>query len=116
MGTTRTSNKDILSAIESQTAAISALVATLAGNTPAAQEPAPAVETAPSQPELPKVDSNYLAHMTGKVESLVANDGQERVLYIRRNGHGEVKLAYCLKSRWATLRDNGKIGAIKVIS
>ena len=117
MGTQRTSMKDVLEAINAQNDTLTALVSAIAGNAPAqAQEPTPVTETAAPVSELPQVDSKYMAHMDAKVAKLTATDGQARVMYLRRNGHGEVKIAYCLKDRWANLKDNGKLGAVKVYS
>lgn len=122
MGSTRTSMKDVLNAIEAQNATLTALVAALA---PKAQEPVqitpePVIETVPvtepvaQAPEQPRFEQRYLNHMDSKVSKLVKADGQARVLYARRNLAGEFKLAYCLKDRWAGLKDNGKLGAIKI--
>ena len=119
MGTTRTSNKDILNAIEGQTAAITALAAAISGSVIPAKASVPVVETAaPAKAGTsgkPQVDEPYLNHMVAKVTEKCAEDGESRVLYARRNGHGETKLAYCLLSRWASLRDGGLIGAVKQI-
>ena len=119
MGNTRTSNKDILEAIEAQTAAISGLVKALTPATPVTQEPAPVTET-PTTSRISEaehqVPATYMARMDQKVSDLVAKDGQERVMYLRRNLAGEVKIAYCLKARWTSLKDNGLIGAVKVYS
>ena len=119
MGTQRTSMKDVKLAIEAQTDAINALVGALAGQaqTPVAgtidttpvTDPTPAPVT-----DAPRFEAGYMAHMKAKVAELVKGDGQARVLYARRNLKGENKLAFCLKARWAGLRDNGKLGAIEV--
>lgn len=120
MGTQRTSMKDVKLAIEAQTDAINALVGALAGQ---AQAPVAAgiIDTTPvTDPtpapvaDTPRFEAGYMAHMKAKVSELVKGDGQARVLYARRNLKGENKLAFCLKARWAGLRDNGKLGAIEV--
>ena len=125
MGTQRTSNKDIAEKLDTlisiltsqaaqvQTPAVNAEPDTVvkAGPLPMAHErKAPASETT-----TPEVDQKYMAHMTAKVQGLYDTDGQARVIYLRRNLNGEVKIAYCLKDRWLNLRDNGLIGAAKVI-
>jgi len=121
MGTTRTSNKDILNAIEAQTAAIGALASAISGTMTAAKPATPAtpvVETATPVAQdsaKPKVDEAYFNHMVAKVSEKCAEDGESRVLYARRNGHGETKLAYCLLSRFGSLRDRGFMGALKQI-
>lgn len=119
MGTQRTSMKDVKLAIEAQTDAINALVGALAGqaqapvagtiDTTPVTDPTPAPVT-----DAPRFEAGYMAHMKAKVAELVKGDGQARVLYARRNLKGENKLAFCLKARWAGLRDNGKLGAIEV--
>lgn len=117
MGTQRTSNRDILTAIEAQTNAINALVGAIAGqvSTP------PAPETQVTDPN-PKADApnkaryerDYMAHMQSKVADLVASDGQPRVLYGRVNKAGEHKLAYALRTRFDSgLKDRGYQGVIK---
>jgi hypothetical protein len=120
MGTSRTSNKDIFEAIEAQTHAISGLVAALSGQaavTPAAQVITPAPEAQAPEVNGIDVDKKYMGHMDKKVAKLTASDGQPRVLYLRRNLHNEVKLAYALKVRWDDgIKDNGMIGAVKVYS
>jgi hypothetical protein len=119
MTATRTSNKQILEAINAQTESINALVGALTGLAqPQVQAQAPVTPTVkptPAEDTSIDVPKGYMEHMSLKVAELTANDGQERVLYARRNGHGETKLAYCLKARWdAGLRDRGLIGAIKL--
>lgn len=118
MGTQRTSNKDIAEKLDTL---IGLLVAQAQDAAPQVQEPAPVITpviTAPTptkaEPETPRIEKKYMAHMEAKVAGLVAADGQPRVLYARRNGHGEHKLAYCLHSRWANLKDNGFLGALRM--
>lgn len=116
MGNVRTSNKDILAAIEAQTSAINGLVGALTGTQVQAQ--APAVETpAATESNGHEIPKGYMETMDKKVRKLVGDDGQSRVLYLRRNLKGEYKLAYALKSRWDEgIKDNGLIGAVKVYS
>ena len=117
MGTQRTSNKDILAAIEAQTNAISGLVQALTQT----QTQAPAVEAAPvpeREPQSPsnvQVDAGYKAHVMAKAQALSNKDNEDRILYVRKNMRGETKLAYVLASKWSSLRDNGLIGAIEHI-
>ena len=121
MGAQRTSMKDVLAAIEAQNATLNALVSAIAGQAQAptptvVTEPAPVVKAEPAQEaDNYKVPAAYMERMESKVEDAVATDGLPRVIYLRRNLKGETKIAYCLKSRWPTLRDNGLLGAVKVI-
>lgn len=109
MGTQRTSNKDIAEKLDTLIAIMTAQAQ--------AQAPAPTVETTPTpEPSDNRVEKRYMDHMDKKVAGLTADDGLERVLYLRRNLAGETKLAYCLRSRWDTLKDRGLIGAVKIYS
>jgi len=117
--TTRTSNKQLLEAIEQQTAAIAALAEAMTANAvaqqPVAAAPVTNVTGTPETLGKAKFNAKYMAHMDNKVKDLVAADGNSRVLYGRQNGDGEWKLAYCLKSRYDTgLKDRGFRGVIKV--
>ena len=111
MGTSRASNKDILDAINALTSAITATH--VAAPAPVIAAP---VQAAPTGEATVNVDAKYMAHMASKVDAMVKADGQSRILYTRRNGYGEVKLAYTLASNWTTLKDRGLIGAVKVVS
>jgi hypothetical protein len=118
MGTQRTSNKDIADKLDT-------LISILT-----AQAQAPVVETEPAVTPLgrvepkqadtpavkghPEVPRPYWARMDSKITALTAADGQERVAYLRHNLKGETKIAYCLRARWDTLKDNGLIGAVKI--
>jgi len=94
MGTARTSNKDILDALDS---GFDRLITALTANAVAA----PAAIAAPATPEgAVQVDEAYLAHMTVKAAEHATNKGEEVVLYARRNKAGETKLAYALRSRF----------------
>lgn len=125
MGAQRTSNKDLLEAINAQTESINALVNALTSQTaaPAAAAPAtPAVEVAEPEASPPtandpiRVDKGYRDHMVRKVSALVGSDGEPRVLYARRNGKGEIKLAFRKQSMWDSLRDKGFIAALEIVS
>ena len=113
MGASRTSNKDILAAIEAQTNAINALVGAISGTRtePVAATPK-VVETDTAKPADVKVPASYLEHQKVKAQEHANNKGERVILYGRVNLAGEQKLAYCLASRWTSLRDNGFIGAI----
>ena len=105
--TERTSNKQLLDAIEAMPAAIAAAIATVAsGATPVAT---PTTEGGTTNIGL---DKKYEAHMALKVQDFANDKGESAVLYARRNGRGEVKLAYCLHSKWSNLKDRGLIGAV----
>lgn len=117
MGAERTSNKDILAAINEQTSAINALVGALTQPKaePVVSEPVAAPVNTPAvnsgTPEV-KVPAGYMTHQRTKAQDHATAKGERVVLYARENLNGETKLAYCLASRWSSLRDNGLIGAI----
>ena len=119
MSASRTSNKQILTAIEEQTAAITALASAIAGNHTSAPE-APVVTPEPvvtepeatDKPTKVRVSPEYLSHMKVKGQDHANNKGEDVILYGRVNLNGETKLAYCLASRWTKLRDRGLIGAV----
>jgi hypothetical protein len=95
MGASRTSNKDVLAAIEALTAAI----------TGGLINAAPAVASVgaddlPSNEGSVNVDPAYLEHMTLKAATHATTKGEEVVLYARKNKLGETKLAYALRSRY----------------
>ena len=119
MTASRTSNKQILTAIEAQTSAIAALAAAISGKsaTVKAESPVPVVDV--SEPEVTRdvpskvrVPADYMRHMRIKAQDHANAKGEDVVLYARVNLAGEQKLAYCLKSRWTSLRDKGLIGAV----
>lgn len=128
MGAERTSNKDLLNAItegnRSLTASIDALVATLVGQqeariaereaAPVTDPVAASTEVVENVPAKLSVKPAYLSHMKAKAAEHASKRGEDVVLYGRVNLHGEHKLAYCLKSRWTGLKDNGLIGAVEV--
>ena len=115
MGTTRTSNKDILSAIESQTQAINALVNALTehapAHTPAGQIVDPEPVAAPKSDTV-RIPEGYKNHMMAKVQAKADEVNGDYIMYARRNLAGEVKLAYCTAERWTNLKDNGLIGPV----
>jgi len=96
MGTARTSNKDILDALDS---GFDRLITALTAN---AVAPVATVASAPpAKPDgTVKVDESYLAHMTAKAADHATLKGEEVVLYARRNKANETKLAYALRSRF----------------
>jgi len=108
MGTQRTSNKDVLAAIEALTAAIQATVVA-----PAAIAATPAPNSGEATVN---VDAAYLAHMKVKVQDFANSKGEDAILYARKNGRGETKLAYCLASAWANKRDRGIVGPVAHIT
>ncbi len=117
MGTQRTSNKDILEAINAQTEAIGKLVSALSVTTTPEVNSAPTVTV--EQDEIPstvKVDEGYLNHMKGKVQDACNEDGNDRILYARQNKQNQTKLGYCLADRWTNLSDKRIIGAVDHIT
>jgi len=117
MGASRTSNKDILEAILAQNEAINTLASAIAGNhaTAPAVTPEPVVTTEPERdiPSTLKVKPDYLSNRKVAAQDHANAKGENVVLYGRVNGKGEHKLAYCLKSRFASLRDKGLIGPVE---
>lgn len=111
MGAQRTSNKDIADKLDTliglMTAQAEAQVAT-----PKVAEPV-VEETKRDVPSTLRVKPEYLARMKVKAQDHATNKGEQVILYGRVNLAGEHKLAYCLASRWATLRDKGLIGAVE---
>jgi len=108
----RTSNKQLLKAIEALPAA---LIAAFANAQPVTQAVAIAQPSAEQGADEVALDAKYKAHMVAKVQSFADAKGESTVLYARKNGHGETKLAYCLASKFAGLKDRGLIGAVSVI-
>ena len=102
MGTSRTSNKDVLEALN---AGFDRLITALSADAIAAPSvPAAANVAAPAVGETEvAVDEAYLAHMTAKAADHATNKGSTVVLYARRNKAGETKLAYALKERFDTV-------------
>lgn len=112
MGTQRASNKDVLNAIEELTATITAMVK---AQSQVITSPAPSVTSNTETATSVAVDGAYVEHMKGKVQAYATSKGEDAVLYSRKNGRGEVKLAYCLASKWVTLKDRALIGPIAFI-
>ena len=64
-----------------------------------------------------KLDKAYAEHMKiAKVQPYADKHGEDTVLYARKNARGEVKLAYCLATKFATIKDRGLLGAIEIVS
>ena len=116
MGTQRASNKDILDAINALTQAITSTMVAPKQAAPIADLPVltEGVTPAPDN-NIHAVPKSYLQHMTAKVTSIAHDKGESHVIYLRRNGAGEQKLAYCKASNWTTLKDRGIIGAVAMI-
>jgi hypothetical protein len=124
---TRTSNKQILDAILDLTVAIKGMATPVAA--PVAQQAVPFMQpvaiatpaevAAATQPkaETPvKIDAAYLNHVSGGKALAYANKtGEQVVIYARRNGHGETKLAYCAASKWTGLKDKSNLGAVATV-
>lgn len=119
MGAARTSNKDILEAINGLTSAVMALVERQSQPlaAPVAQPVAeqPAVLTPASAEPTVKVAPSYLAHTVSRVEAKVKAEGVDYVIYARRNQLGETKLAYRKASQMGSLRDRGYLGKVRHI-
>ena len=110
MGANRTSNKDVLDAIERLTQVIQSSMASNQAQVPAT----PSANSTPSNGEL-DIDGHYLTHMRSKVAGFAKEKGEDCVLYLRRNQAGEKKLAFCVASKWSNLKDRGLIGAIEIV-
>lgn len=101
MGAARTSNKDVLDAIQLQTDSIDKLIGVLTATaSQAAVTTAPAAVEATAISGNVEVDAKYLAHMNIKAAEHATNKGEPTVLYARKNKAGETKLAYALRSRY----------------
>jgi hypothetical protein len=100
MGNARTSNKDVLNAVESQTESIDKLIAVLTAQAQPTADVVGAAETQPTTEGGVNVDPAYMACMTEKAANHATTKGSEVVLYARRNKAGEHKLAYALRERY----------------
>ena len=72
-------------------------------------------DDAPTEQTL-NIDPQYVEHMETKVLAYALDKGEDAILYARKNVRGETKLAYCLASKWAGLKDKRILGAIKHIA
>ena len=121
MSASRTSNKQILDAILDLTSAIKGMATPVATPTPVAiatpVEVAATIAPKPAPVDQPvKVDAAYLNHVSGGKALAYANKtGEQVVVYARRNGHGETKLAYCIASKWTGLKDKANLGAVAIV-
>ena len=115
MGTSRTSNKDILDAILGLTAAITQnhsapaiITEPREGiNVPALEQDVPAPDT-----DEIKVSEEYLANRKVAAQAHANKVSGTVVLYARRNLKGEIKLAFAQQGRFDTLKDNGLLGPV----
>lgn len=117
---TRTSNKQILDAILDLTVAIKGMAAPAAAPVATPVAIATPIEVAAAtQPKVEtpvKIDAAYLSHVSGGKALAYANKtGEQVVIYARRNGHGETKLAYCAASKWTGLKDKANLGAVATV-
>ena len=109
---TRVSNKQILDALTDLPSQIAAAMASV-NVAPVTQ---PVAETAAPVTDTIKVDAAYQQHMLDKIQPFADKHGEDVVLYARRNGRGETKLAYALKSKFTVLKDRGLLGAIAIVN
>lgn len=110
MTVSRTSIKDVMAAIEAasekQTTSIDKLIAVMTasamtGAAPQMSETLPVLDNAvPETPPKVEVDAAYLTHQQGKAQLHATDKGEDVVVYARRNGRGETKVAYALLSRF----------------
>jgi len=109
MGAQRTSNKDIADKLDT-------LIGLLTAQAQARVTSEPAVVTEPDATPVIAGEINipqgYKVRMSQKAQEHANVHKEGVMLYARRNLQGQVKLAYCLASRWETLRDNGLIGPV----
>lgn len=112
MGASRVSQKDVLDAIENQTASIDKLVTALTAGAIAPAAPSVAQPITEGDAPAIEVSEGYLARMTEKAANHATSKGCEVVLYARKNQRGETKLAYALRERFDTLTDKGLIGPV----
>ena len=95
MSNSRVSNKQLLEAVEAQTAAMTQLIAALTPTTqPKAEVNSVAVEAeaAPAKPEKIKVSEAYFNAMLPKWQSLANSKGVTYVGYAYRKSNGKVGL------------------------
>lgn len=103
MGTARTSNKDILEALDNGfDRLITALTANAVTAPVAASDNIPVLVPEDDTPTV-EVDPEYLSHMNGKAQAHATDKGIETVLYARVNKANQTKLAYALRERYDTV-------------
>ncbi len=117
MSNTRTSNKQILEAIERLTGAVEKLVINQTPNIPTLNPDSEGTgaNVQPTNPQRGadiRIDPKYLEHMQHKAQDHATLKKEDVVLYSRRNKTGEIKLAYALASRFPTIKDRGMIGTL----
>ena len=111
MGTSRTSNKDILDAILGLTAAITSQNTSAPAVAPTVDTPAHEVP-ARDNGEI-EVKKDYLDNRKAAAQAHANKVSGTVVLYARRNLSGECKLAFAQKARFDTLKDRGLIGPVE---
>ena len=113
MGASRTSQKDILNAIQAQTDTIAALAEAIAVlYTPAPAAPVAATAAPAEHNGEIEVNKDYLANRKVAAQEHANKVSAEVVLYARRNLRNETKLAFAQRGRFDTLRDKGLIGPV----
>ena len=114
MGAQRTSQKDVLNAVEGLAGKIDSLVDVLTTQAQPAAAPATPDRTIAEEPTSVDVDKAYLAHMNVKAAEHATTKGSEVVLYARKNRAGEIKLAYALRERYdeQIARQPSNLGAV----
>lgn len=112
----RVSNRQILDALTDLPTQIAAAIAATQTAAPKTVAVAEATEQTPTDKTV-EVDKAYVEHMTlNKCQPFADKHGEDCVLYARKNGRNETKLAYCLASKFAGLKDRGLIGAVAMVS
>ena len=109
MGTQRTSQKDVLEAIQQLTAVVTQLV----------QQPTAAPEPVaqPAKADTVKVDKGYLAKMQPKWQQLADRKGLAYVGFAYRKSNGQLGLWACPKTEYAKASSRSNfIGAIMEIN
>ena len=112
----RVSNEQILAALNELPNAIATAIAGAGQSAAATLSPSPnSTPTKDQQQDAVQIDAGYKEHMQSKIQAFANEHGEDCIMYARRNGRGETKIAYCLASKWTTLKDRGLIGALEHI-
>jgi len=109
MGNARTSNKDVLDALNE---GFDKLITVL---TQQAMPVAAPAETASANQDV-SVDEAYKAHQSTKAAAHAVDKGQPVVLYARKNKAGETKIAYALAERFTDVvaKQPSCLGALEI--
>lgn len=116
MGTQRTSQKDVLNAIEQLTAAVSQLIQTQHAPAMPVIAPEPVAQVAPAKTDTVRISKSYLAAMQPKWQTLANNKGVSYIGFAYRKSNGKTGLWACPEPEYAKVskRDNHLGAVVKV--